>query len=120
MTSTSIPSDSADPTGGRRVTASVAASDVPDIAADAALIEEARDRMRNAAAVNDRRSAWLAGGSFLTFAFGWIAIAPPVSVPLAMFGWCVAAYVIAASIEFEIGPGCALPTAPVQVVMLFT
>jgi hypothetical protein len=40
---------------GRHVTAGVAASDVPDIAADAAVIGKARDRMRNAAVVNDRR-----------------------------------------------------------------
>src|SRR5262249_2912681 len=84
------------------------------------LIGEARDRMRNAAAVNDRRSAWLAGGSFLLVALGWLAIAPPESVPYEMLAWCVAAYVVAASIEVEIGPGCALPTAPGQVVMLFT
>jgi len=75
--------------------------------------------MRNAA-VNDRRSALLTGGSFLLVAVGWIVLARPNSVPYAMMGWCVAAYAVAACVEFEIGPGCALPTAPVQVVMLFT
>jgi hypothetical protein len=38
------------------LTASVAASEATDIAADAAVIGEARDRVRNAA-VNDRRPA---------------------------------------------------------------
>jgi len=66
------------------LTASVAASDVPDIAADAALIGEARDRMRNAAVGNDRRSVWVTGVSFLVVAIGWIALAPPASVPFGM------------------------------------
>ena len=38
---------------------------------------------------------------------------------LATFAACVAVYVVTASVEFEIGPGSALPTTPVQVLMLF-
>jgi len=92
----------------------------PDIAADAALIQEARRRGHGVPERRDRWSAVLTGGSFLVVAIGWLVVSPPASIPWSMLGWCVAAYVVTASVEFEIGPGCALPTAPVQVVMLFT
>jgi len=101
-------------------TADIEFEDAPEIAADAALIMESRRRGHGAPERRDRWSAVLTGGSFLVVAFGWVLLAPPESVPWSMLGWCVAAYVVTASVEFEIGPGCALPTAPVQVVMLFT
>jgi diguanylate cyclase (GGDEF)-like protein len=101
-------------------TADIELEDAPDIAADAALIMESRRRGHGAPERRDRWSAVLTGGSFLVAAVGWVLFAPPESIPWPMLGWCVAAYVVTASVEFEIGPGCALPTAPVQVVMLFT
>jgi diguanylate cyclase (GGDEF)-like protein len=101
-------------------TADIGFDDAPEIAADAALIMESRRRGHGAPERRDRSSAVLTGGSFLVVAFGWLLVAPPESVPWSMLGWCIAAYVVTASVEFEIGPGCALPTAPVQVVMLFT
>jgi diguanylate cyclase (GGDEF)-like protein len=101
-------------------TADVEFDNAPGIAADAALIMESRRRGHGAPERRDRRSAVLTGGSFLIVAIGWVVVAPPASIPWSMFGWCIAAYLVTASVEFEIGPGCALPTAPVQVVMLFT
>jgi diguanylate cyclase (GGDEF)-like protein len=101
-------------------TADIEFEDAPGIAADAALIMESRRRGHGAPERRDRWSAVLTGGSFLIVSFGWVLLAPPESIPWSMLGWCVAAYVVTANVEFEIGPGCALPTAPVQVVMLFT
>jgi diguanylate cyclase (GGDEF)-like protein len=101
-------------------TADIELADAPGIAADAALIMESRRRGHGAPERRDRWSAVLTGGSFLVVAIGWVLLAPPESVPWSMLAWCIAAYVVTASVEFEIGPGCALPTAPVQVVMLFS
>ena len=88
------------------------------IAADAAVIAAARRRIRKGL-VADRGTGLLTGGSFLVVVIAWLVLAPPRSVPIVMFIACVVAQVVAASVEFEIGPGCALPTTPVQVVMLF-
>ncbi len=100
-------------------TADVGFEDAPDIAADAALILESRRRGRGAPERRDRWSAVITGGSFLAVAVGWPLLSPPATVSVSMLIFCVAAYLVTASVEFEIGPGCALPTAPVQVVMLF-
>ena len=96
-----------------------AATRVDGIAAAAALLRDSRGRLRGELADNDRRSGLLTGGSFLVAVAAWILLAPPASVPIAVLAGCVAAYVVAGCVEFEIGPGCALPTMPVQVVMLF-
>ena len=88
------------------------------IAADASVIAAARRRIRRGLVV-DRGTGLLTGGSFLAVMATWLVLAPPRSVPIEMFIACVVAQVGAASVEFEIGPGCALPTTPVQVVMLF-
>jgi diguanylate cyclase (GGDEF)-like protein len=101
-------------------TADIELTDAPGIAADAALIMESRRRGHGAPERRDRWSAVLTGGSFFVVAIGWVLLAPPDSIPWSMLAWCIAAYVVTASVEFEIGPGCALPTAPVQVVMLFS
>jgi diguanylate cyclase (GGDEF)-like protein len=93
--------------------------DVHDTAADAALVGASRSRIRGQLVVKDRRSGLLAGGSFLVVISAWVVLAPPQSVPIGAFAACVAAFVVASSVEFEIGPGCAVPTTPVQVVMLF-
>ena len=92
--------------------------DADAIAADAALVAAARRRVRRML-VADRGSGLLAGGSFLVAAAAWILLAPAGPVPIGTFVACVAAYVVAGCVEFEIGPGCALPTTPVQFVMLF-
>jgi diguanylate cyclase (GGDEF)-like protein len=58
------------------------------------------------------------GGALLLIVSGWLAISPRAVEP-STFAACIAAFILAGSIEFEIGTGCALPTAPVQVVALF-
>jgi diguanylate cyclase (GGDEF)-like protein len=92
---------------------------VRGIAAEAALLDASRHRIHDRVAVHDRRSALFAGSAFIAVVTAWIVLAPPPSVPIVWFAACVAAHAVAGTVEFEIGPGCALPTAPVQVVMLF-
>jgi diguanylate cyclase (GGDEF)-like protein len=49
----------------------------------------------------------------------WLLASPPTAVPLAAVAWSVAMIAVASAIEFEIGPGAVVPTAPVLVVCLF-
>ena len=93
--------------------------DIGAIAADAALVGDTRRRVRHEIEVNDRRSGLLTGGSFIVATSAWLLLAPPEHAAIGMFTACVAGYAVAGSVEFEIGPGCALPTTPVLVVMLF-
>jgi diguanylate cyclase (GGDEF)-like protein len=64
-------------------------------------------------------SGFLTGGSFVLGLVVWQLIAPVASIPFGLLGACIVAHTIAASIEFEIGPGTALPTTPVLFVSLF-
>jgi len=91
--------------------------DAAAIAADAALVGAARGRLRRDGTLH-RRATLLTGGTLLLTLAVWI-VAAPRALDLPTFGACIAALVLAGSVEFEIGPGCALPTAPVQVVTLF-
>jgi diguanylate cyclase (GGDEF)-like protein len=93
--------------------------DIGDITDRAALVDDAQPRARAQVDADDRRSGLLTGGSFLVAVAAWVSLAPPRHVPMTVFALCVASYVIAGSVEFEIGPGSALPTTPVLVVMLF-
>lgn len=86
---------------------------------EAATVRDARARVRSSAAVPDRMAGLVTGGSFLAILGVWLAQSPPSGVPWFSFGALMVAYVAAASIEFEIGPGCALPTAPVLYLSLF-
>ena len=111
---------------GRRFPANAypAAVTAPDVdatamAAEAALIGVSRRRLRKQVEVNDRRSGLFTGGSFIVTVAGWILLVPPRSVPIAMLAASVAVFVAVGCVEFEIGPGSALATTPVQVVMLF-
>jgi diguanylate cyclase (GGDEF)-like protein len=93
--------------------------DLIEAISEAATIREARNRAHSERAVPDRMSGYLTGGSFALTLGAWLLIAPPASIPLGLLAACVAAHVAAASIEFEIGPGTALPTTPVLYVSLF-
>jgi len=84
----------------------------------AATIQEARDRAHAGRAVPDRMSSVLTGGSFILVLAGWL-LAAPVAVPVGLLAACILAHTVAASIEFEIGPGTSLPTTPVLYVSLF-
>src|SRR5882724_8303334 len=89
------------------------------ITAEVAVVRDARRRMRDKVRGNDRWSGLITGGSFLLTLVLWNVLAPSRTWPTGTFAACVAVYVVAASVEFEIGPGSALPTTPVQVVVLF-
>jgi diguanylate cyclase (GGDEF)-like protein len=93
--------------------------DIDLIAAEAALMGESRRRMHDRVVGNDRRSGLLTGGSFLVAVAAWNTFAPPRAVPFGALVACIAVYIVAGSVEFEIGPGSALPTTPVQELMLF-
>jgi diguanylate cyclase (GGDEF)-like protein len=49
----------------------------------------------------------------------WLLIARPAHIPLVPLVACILAQSLASSIEFEIGPGSAVPTTPVLIVALF-
>ena len=86
---------------------------------EAATIREARSRVHSEVAVPDRMSGYLTGGSFVLVLAVWILAAPPTTLPIGLLAACIAAHAATASIEFEIGPGTALPTTPVLFVSLF-
>jgi hypothetical protein len=94
-------------------------SDLIEAISEAATIRAARDRAHSERAVPDRMSGYLTGGSFALTLGVWLLLAPPASIPIGLLVACVAAHAAAASIEFEIGPGTALPTTPVLWVSLF-
>jgi diguanylate cyclase (GGDEF)-like protein len=94
-------------------------SDLIEAISEAATIRDARDRAHSERAVPDRMSGYLTGGSLVLALGAWLLLAPPTSIPVGLLAACVAAHVAAGSIEFEIGPGTALPTTPVLYVSLF-
>ena len=83
------------------------------------MVGAARRRVRDEVAGNDRRTGIITGGSFVTVMAVWLLVAPPSHIVLTAVAACAIAYAVAASVEFEIGPGWALPTTPVAVVALF-
>jgi len=85
----------------------------------AALVSATRRRAHAEVAAPDRWSGLLTGSSFAAILVAWLIMDPPVGASLIAFAACVLAHTIASSIEFEIGPGSALPTTPVLVVALF-
>jgi diguanylate cyclase (GGDEF)-like protein len=64
-------------------------------------------------------SGYLTGGSFVLALSVWLILFPPATVPIGVLVACVAAHAFAGAIEFEIGPGTAVPTTPVLYVSLF-
>jgi len=86
---------------------------------ETAIVRDTRFRVRGEIAVPDRRSGLLTGGSFAIAILAWLIVDPPGNIPVLLLLACIAAHAIASSVEFEIGPGSALPTTPVLVVALF-
>ena len=95
------------------------ASDLSEAISEASTIREARDRAHSERAVPDRMSGYVTGGSVALALGTWLFLAPPAVIPVGLLVACVAAHAVASSIEFEIGPGTALPTTPVLWVSLF-
>ena len=85
----------------------------------AALLGATRSRAHAEIAAPDRRSGLLTGGSFIVVLGAWLLLAPPAEPSLIAFLACILAHAAASSVEFELGPGSALPTTPVLVLALF-
>jgi diguanylate cyclase (GGDEF)-like protein len=106
-----------------RVQPALGDGQAPDVRAavdEAAFVRDARNRVRSRIAAPDRRSGLLTGGSFVVVTTAWLMLSPPAGLSIAAFIACVIVHMAASSVEFEIGPGSALPTTPVLVVALFT
>ena len=85
----------------------------------AALLGATRSRARAEIAAPDRRSGLLTGGSFILVLGLWLLLDPPSGASLIAFLACIVAHAAASTVEFELGPGSALPTTPVLVLALF-
>jgi HD-GYP domain-containing protein (c-di-GMP phosphodiesterase class II) len=96
------------------------ASEVVLSADDASLVEAARSRRSLALANRDLWASLVVGGAFLAVALALVALLPSERAPsfleVAAF---VVAYAFVARVEFEVGPGIAVPTQLVLVPMLF-
>jgi diguanylate cyclase (GGDEF)-like protein len=87
---------------------------------DETLVEEARARVKTRLSGRDRWTSIGLGGAFLVTAVAMAALLPshrPLSVAAAAL--LVALYAVASRVEFELGPGSAIPTQLVLVPMLF-
>jgi diguanylate cyclase (GGDEF)-like protein len=87
---------------------------------DEELVEEARTRLPTRPSRRDLVTSALLGGGFLTAAVAMAALVPwdrPLS--LAAAAVLVTGYAILSRIEFEVGPGWAVPTQLMFVPMLF-
>lgn len=143
MTSSSTRSNPGRRPGGRKVGQRVSAADAPEgpalAAPDVAHIDvppsraELRGALDEAQAVEESRGRSAGGGKaqphphadvWLAFAetagvLAWLLLTRPVHAPLVALIACILAQALASSIEFEIGPGSAVPTTPVLIVALF-
>jgi diguanylate cyclase (GGDEF)-like protein len=93
--------------------------DLIEAVSEAAAFRAARDRAHSERVAPDRMSGFLTGGSFAAALAVWQLVSPAASIPLGLLAACIVAHALAASIEFEIGPGTAVPTTPVLYVSLF-
>jgi diguanylate cyclase (GGDEF)-like protein len=85
-----------------------------------AAVDASRQRLRVPAADRRRRLVELiVGGGFLVALTVWLLLDPPVDVSPAVLLACLAAATLALAVEFEIGPGSAVPSSPVIFVALF-
>jgi HD-GYP domain-containing protein (c-di-GMP phosphodiesterase class II) len=96
------------------------ASEVVLATDDASLVEAARSRRSRALANRDLGASLGVGGAFVAVSLALVAVLPSARTPsffeVAAF---VAAYALVARVEFEVGPGVAVPTQLVLVPMLF-
>jgi HD-GYP domain-containing protein (c-di-GMP phosphodiesterase class II) len=84
------------------------------------IVEDRRSWCARPVGVRDRLPGILIGGSFLTFALGLLLWFPATRAPgLYVYALFIAVYAIASRVEFEVGPGFAVPTQVVFVPMLF-
>jgi HD-GYP domain-containing protein (c-di-GMP phosphodiesterase class II) len=84
------------------------------------IVEDARSWCVRPVRLRDRLPGLLIGGTFLAFALGLLLWFPAVRAPsLYIYALFIAAYAGASRVEFQVGPGFALPTQIVFVPMLF-
>jgi HD-GYP domain-containing protein (c-di-GMP phosphodiesterase class II) len=84
------------------------------------IVEESRSWCARPVRLRDRLPGILIGGTFLAFALGLLLWLPVVRAPgLYVYALFIAAYAAASRVEFQVGPGFALPTQIVFVPMLF-
>jgi HD-GYP domain-containing protein (c-di-GMP phosphodiesterase class II) len=84
------------------------------------LIEEARAWVGRTLRTRDRLPGLASGAAFLSLSLALLVVFPTLRAPsLATYALLIGSYAIASRIEFEIGPGLALPTQLVFVPMLF-
>ena len=96
------------------------ASEVVLASDDASLVEAARTRRAHALADRDLRASLVVGGAFLATMLALAALLPSARSPSPFVVVAfVAAYTFVARVEFEVGPGMAVPTQLVLVPMLF-
>ncbi len=71
------------------------------------------------APVRHLASGLVTGGSFLVALLCWIVVDPPSPDAVRVLALCMLVHAVAALVEFEIGPGVAVPTTPVLLVACF-
>jgi diguanylate cyclase (GGDEF)-like protein len=87
--------------------------------ADAAEIEASRERVRSSLLGRERTVTFLLGAAFvLTAVVCAVAIPSETSFSLSLTVLLIATYAVISQVEFEIGPGSAVPTELVLVPML--
>lgn len=94
--------------------------DVREVLDVVAAVDASRRRLRTRSADRRRRLvALVVGGGFLAASAVWLLLVPPVGVSAGVLLACLAAATLALAVEFEIGPGSAVPSSPVIFVALF-
>ena len=84
------------------------------------IVEEARAWCARPVGLRDRLPGLVSGGLFLAFALSLLVWFPVARTPAPyVYALFVGAYAIASRVEFEVGPGFAIPTQLVLVPMLF-
>jgi diguanylate cyclase (GGDEF)-like protein len=94
-------------------------TDLRSVVHEASIIADARGRTTGSSTPRQRRHVESAFA--ITLAAGllaWLLLTAP-TIPVGAFITSVAAFTGASLIEFEIGPGSAVPTTPVMIVSLF-
>ena len=88
--------------------------------ADAAEVAASRERVRNALLGRERIVTFALAAAFLAAAATCALVIPsPTPLSLWVVALLVACYAVVSQIEFEVGPGSAVPTELVLVPMLF-
>jgi hypothetical protein len=95
-------------------------TDLQSVVHDASIIADARGRTTGSSAPRQRRHVEsLFAVTLVAGLMAWLCVTAPTAIPVEAFIASVVAFTFASLIEFEIGPGSAVPTTPVMIVSLF-